>query len=165
MARGRDYGRGFADRDVRSRVDAWVPLALDPKALPRDTHPLLVLGRAAPGATAAQVQQETAVIMVGLEKAYPENKARGTHVEPLTTVIVGPVRPALRILLVAVVLVLLLAVVNVANLALVRGRGRLLRPPSAARSARAFDGSSASSSSSMSSSASVPRSWEWRSRG
>ncbi len=120
-----DYGRGFADRDVRSRVDAWVPLALDPKALPRDTHPLLVLGRAAPGATAAQVQQETAAIMADLEKAYPENKARGTHVEALTTVIVGPVRPALRILLVAVVLVLLLAVVNVANLALVRGRGRL----------------------------------------
>ncbi len=120
-----DYGRGFADRDVRSRVDAWVPLALDPKALPRDTHPLLVLGRAAPGATAAQVQQETAAIMADLERAYPENKARGTHVEALTTVIVGPVRPALRILLVAVVLVLLLAVVNVANLALVRGRGRL----------------------------------------
>ncbi len=120
-----DYGRGFADRDVRSRVDAWVPLALDPKALPRDTHPLLVLGRAAPGATAAQVQQETAAIMADLEKTYPENKARGTHVEALTTVIVGPVRPALRILLVAVVLVLLLAVVNVANLALVRGRGRL----------------------------------------
>jgi predicted permease len=120
-----DYGRGFADRDVRSRVDAWVPLALDPKALPRDTHPLLMLGRAAPGATAAQVQQETAAIMADLEKAYPENKARGTHVEALTTVIVGPVRPALRILLVAVVLVLLLAVVNVANLALVRGRGRL----------------------------------------
>ncbi len=120
-----DYGRGFADRDVRSRVDAWVPLALDPKALPRDTHPLLVLGRAAPGATAAQVQQETAAIMADLEKAYPENKARGTHVEALTTVIVGPVRPALKILLVAVVLVLLLAVVNVANLALVRGRGRL----------------------------------------
>ena len=92
---------------------------------PRDTHPLLVLGRAAPGATAAQVQQETAAIMADLEKAYPENKARGTHVEALTTVIVGPVRPALRILLVAVVLVLLLAVVNVANLALVRGRGRL----------------------------------------
>ncbi len=120
-----DYGRGFADRDVRSRVDAWVPLALDPKALPRDTHPLLVLGHAAPGATAAQVQQETAAIMADLEKAYTENKARGTHVEALTTVIVGPVRPALRTLLVAVLLVLLLAVVNVANLALVRGRGRL----------------------------------------
>ena len=29
-----DYSRGFADRDVRSRVDAWMPLALDPKALP-----------------------------------------------------------------------------------------------------------------------------------
>ena len=63
--------------------------------------------------------------MADLEKAYPENKARGTHVEALTTVIVGPVRPALRTLLVAVVLVLLLAIVNVANLALVRGRGRL----------------------------------------
>jgi len=120
-----DYGRGFADRDVRSRVDAWMPLALDPKALPRDTHPLLVLGRAAAGATAAQVQQETAAIMADLERAHPENKARGAHIEALTTVIVGPARPALRILLVAVLLVLVLAAVNVANLALVRGRGRL----------------------------------------
>jgi predicted permease len=106
-------------------VDAWVPLALDPKALPRSTHPLLVLGRAAPGATAGQVQQETAAVMADLEKAYPENKARGVHFEPLTTVVVGAVRPALRILLVAVLLVLLLAAVNVANLALVRGHGRI----------------------------------------
>ena len=120
-----DYGRGFADRDVRSRVDAWIPLSLDPQALPRDTHPLLVVGRATAGATATTVQEEASAIMTGLEHAYPENKARGVRVEPLERVIFGPVRPALRVLLVAVMLVLLLATANVANLALVRGRARL----------------------------------------
>ena len=144
-----------------------MPLALDPKALPRDTHPLLVLGRAGPpGRRTAQVQQETAAIMADLEKAYPENKARGTHVEALTTVIVGPVRPALRILLVAVVLVLLLAVVNVANLALVRGRGRLREAAvRSALGASVSTAASASSSSSTSSSACVPPLWRWPSRG
>ena len=120
-----DYSRGFADRDARSRVDVWMPLVLDADALPRDTHPVLLLGHLAPGAGHDAAQSETSSVMSALEHAYPENRARGAHLEPFLDVVFGPVRPALGSLLVAVVLVLLLAAANVANLVLVRGTRRL----------------------------------------
>ena len=47
-----DYGRGFADRDVRTRVDVWLPLPARSDGLPRDTHPVLTLGRMAAAAVA-----------------------------------------------------------------------------------------------------------------
>jgi putative ABC transport system permease protein len=120
-----DYGRGFADRDARSRVEAWIPLALDPKALPRSTHPILVIGRVAAGTTMGLAQNEMASVMAALEREFPDdNKARGAHVEPLMTVIFGSVRPALGVLAAAVALVLLLAAANVANLVLVRATTR-----------------------------------------
>ncbi len=120
-----DYSRGFADRDVRSRVDVWLPLVLDAQALPRDTHPILLLAHLAPGATLDGAQAETTAVMRALEQAYPENRARGAHLETFLAVVFGPVRPALGALLVAVILVLALASANVANLVLVRGTRRL----------------------------------------
>jgi len=115
------YSRGFADRGVRTNIDVWMPMQGDPKELPRSTHPLFVLGRLAPGASPAAAQSEMAGIASDLEHAYPENAARGAHVESLDGVIFGPVRPALFILLTAVALVLAVACVNVANLLLARG--------------------------------------------
>jgi predicted permease len=120
-----DYARGFADRDARSRVDVWLPLALDPVEFPRQTHPLLMLARTKPGVTMAIAQEEVSGIMTALERAFPENRARGARVQPLAGVVLGPVRPALGALLLAVSLVLLSACVNIANLLLARGTGRL----------------------------------------
>ena len=119
-----DYSRGFADRDARSRVDVWMPLQADPTQLVRETHPVLMMGRLAPGARVATAQQELAGIAADLERTFPSNKARGVFVEPLSRVIFGPTEPALLVLLAAVALVLLIAGVNVANLLLARGVGR-----------------------------------------
>ena len=118
------YSRGFADRGMKTSVDLWAPLQADAQQLPRSTHPIFVLGRLAPDATLSGASSELAGISADLERAFPENEARGVHVEALSDVVFGPVRPALFVLLGAVVLVLLVACANVANLLLARASAR-----------------------------------------
>ena len=119
-----DYSRGFADRDARSAVDLWVPLQANPKQLVRDTHPLIMIGRLAPGASVGSAQKELDAIAADLERTYASNKARGVHVQPLRAVIFGPTEPALLLLMAAVAFVLLISCVNVANLLLARATVR-----------------------------------------
>jgi predicted permease len=119
------YARGFADRGERGRVQVWMPLEPSANQLPRTTHPLFVVGRLAPGRTVSSAQEELAGIAADLERTYRDNAARGVHVEALSEVVFGPVRPAFLVLLGAVGLVLLITCVNVANLLLARGSGRV----------------------------------------
>ncbi len=118
------YSRSFADHGERTPVDVWLPLRPDPEALPRETHPIFMLGRLSAGASIDAAQDELAGIASDLERAYPENADRGIHVEALDAVVLGPVRPTLLVLLSAVALVLLVASANVANLLLARGASR-----------------------------------------
>jgi Acidobacterial duplicated orphan permease len=108
-------------------VDLWIPWQLTPESGPRSNHGVSVVGRMRPGVTPGAAQQEMTSLAAQLEREYPrDNAARGVRLEPLEETLLGPVRPALRILLSAVALVLLVACVNVANLMLARltARGR-----------------------------------------
>ena len=118
------YGRSFAERGARVDVDVWMPLQASEEVYPRQTHPILVVGRLADGASVVTAQEEVGAIAADLERDYPENDGRGTFVEPLDTVVFGPIRPALLVLLGAVSLVLLVACANVANFLLARGAAR-----------------------------------------
>ncbi|MGH9162434.1 MAG: ABC transporter permease [Vicinamibacteraceae bacterium] len=118
------YRRSFADRGGRVDVDVWVPLQLSSE-IPRDYHGSFVMGRLAPGVTPMTAQKEMTAIAADLERAHAENEGRGVFVESLGDVVFGPVRPALLVLLGAVMLVLLVACVNVANLLLARGTSRM----------------------------------------
>jgi len=119
------YARSFADRGTSTRVDLWTPLVPDADVLPRSTHPALMIGKLAPGASRGDAQAELARLAADLEATYPQdNTGRGVNVESLPDVVFGPVRPAFVMLIGAVGLVLLVACANVVNLLLTHGEAR-----------------------------------------
>ncbi len=109
----------------------WTALRLDP-ANPgnRGGHNYYLLGRMKPSVTGVQAQGELA----SLVQSYGEKRAPKTHSFhpkthtivsfPLQAEVVSSVRPALLMLLGAVIFVLLIASVNVANLLLARAEAR-----------------------------------------
>jgi|SRR2546421_1862116 len=87
----------------------------------RDWNMLGVIARLKPGATIGQARADLDTVARNLELQYPAQNRRITvRVEPLLDQVVGDVRPALWIFLVAVSLVLLVACANVTNLLLAR---------------------------------------------
>jgi len=110
-------------------VDAWIPLAVfgpDDIGRSRDSRFMTVIGRLAPGAELAAVRKKTDAALAALARQYPDtNEGWGSAaVVPLSDALLGRVRPALLVLLGAVVLVLLIACANLANLLFVRSTAR-----------------------------------------
>jgi putative ABC transport system permease protein len=109
---------------IQGPVDAWTPYAID-TVLGRRSDFLHVIGRLAPGASLDRARDELTTVARHLAEQYPESNT-GWSVEllPLRDAMVGDVRPALLLFMLAVGLVLLIACANVANLMLARAVAR-----------------------------------------
>ena len=105
------------------KADVWLPLAYEP-SLPfacRTCRHIRVAGRLRDGVSPDQAQAEVDVITRQLAREHPAAYAgAGAVVTRVADVLLGPVRPALYLLLAAAGVLLLIAAVNVANLLLVR---------------------------------------------
>jgi predicted permease len=119
---------GFTVGD--KRVDAWVPLALDPlNPGHRGNHYLWLVGRLKPGVTLRQARGEMHGLLArwrqeGQKMHTPSLKDHPFVIQPLQDDLVGSVRPKISMLMGAVGLVLLISCVNVANLLLARAEAR-----------------------------------------
>lgn len=91
----------------------------------RLAHFLTVVGRLAPGVSFERAEDEMEGLARQLAETFPEtNAGHSARVVPLRDELVGSVRPALVLLLLAVGCVLLITCANVANLLLARGATR-----------------------------------------
>jgi putative ABC transport system permease protein len=107
-------------------VQVWTPLAWNAKERAvRSERLQYVIARLKPGVDRLQAQAEMDTLAGRLAQQYPEaDKGWTAVVQPLHDYLTERVRPALLLLLGAVVFVLLIACANVANLVLVRTLGR-----------------------------------------
>ena len=113
----------FAPRAI---AEFYVPL-LDKNQCEqrRSCHNLFGVGRLRDGVTSQAALEEMKAIAAQLAVQYPgSNQGQGAVVQPLSKIILGPVRPVLLTLLAASGLLLLIASVNVASLLLVRSESR-----------------------------------------
>jgi predicted permease len=117
------------DFSFAGKQDLWLPAGLN-RAKPRDrgSHFYFAVARLKPGVTLPQASAELDRFAARLAREYPDyypaNAGWAMFLIPIKEQLVGQVRPALLVLLGAVVFVLLIACVNIANLLLANGSVR-----------------------------------------
>src|SRR5881296_1367840 len=111
------------------RAEIWKPLAFtDDQMKVRSSRSFWMVGRLAPGTSAAQAQAEIETINAQMRREhtdnYSQNNSFGGDVLSLQDLAVAGMRPALLILLGAVFLVLLIACANLTTMLLARAAAR-----------------------------------------
>ena len=110
----------------RANAELWTPLGDKGECEQRRScHNLYAVGRLRDGVTVEMARADMQRIAAQLEIQYPgSNQDQGAHVQLLSELIIGKVRPILLTLLAGAGLLLTIACVNVASLLLVRSESR-----------------------------------------
>jgi putative ABC transport system permease protein len=111
------------------RADMWKPIAFTKSELEsRGSRSYGIIGRLKSGVTVAQAQAEANTIVANWHPLFPDNYEPSTKfgatIYPLHDLVIGGMRPALMILLGAVVVVLLIACANLTTMLLARAGAR-----------------------------------------
>ena len=110
------------------KMDLWLPFGPDTGERlyqNRAVHVLSGLGRIKPGVTQSQAANELTTIFSGIQQQHAkEDPGHSVSITPLHERITGNLKPALYVLLGAVIFVLLIGCANVANLQLVQATSR-----------------------------------------
>ena len=110
------------------KLDLWIPFGPDSNERSfqnRAVHMIYGLGRLKPGVSIEQASNESASIFSGIQQQHSgEDPGHSTRLTALQERITGSLKPALYVLLAAVIFVMLIACVNVANLQLARATSR-----------------------------------------
>jgi predicted permease len=107
-------------------TELWTPLVIaEERALARDSHWLLTVGRLKPDISWRAAEAELQTVAAGLREKYPDSNAR-THVwvNPFLQQVIGGMTGQLLVLLGAVGLILLTACANITAMLLARASDR-----------------------------------------
>jgi putative ABC transport system permease protein len=119
---------GIKGMNYTQPPELWRPAAFTDRQLKqRGNRAYGLLGRLKPGVSLEQANAEVQVIADGMLRHYPNSYTQegwGASAYPLREQVIGGIRPALLLLLIAVSLVLLIACGNVANLMVSRTAAR-----------------------------------------
>ena len=106
------------------KTELWVPIPTSQYRSQRSAMWLQIIGRVKPDVSLARAQDDLGRVNADIHARVPQQAGYGIFVESYADHVVGRVRPAILILLGAVVCVLLIACTNVASLLLARGATR-----------------------------------------
>ena len=102
------------------KTQVWIEMPSQPGTPARSAYNQHVVVKVKPGVTADALNAEMATLSRQLGAAYAEDKQKALEAVSLQEQIVGKIRPVLRLLMAAVVVILLIVCANITHLQLVR---------------------------------------------